>query len=99
MTSAVTRVSARAGGALLLLYPGATASVLVGAHGMPVRRFLPLMMTGIVLGALLTRVLATAAAGPVNAVAAFSDRYAAPIGLVLLVLVAAAAVLPRRSPR
>jgi membrane protein DedA with SNARE-associated domain len=92
----VQRLSARFGSALLVLYPGATASVLAGANGLPVRRFLPLMMTGIVLAALLTRLLATAAAGPLTTAAAALDRWALPAGLVLLALVVLAQLRPRR---
>ena len=83
----VERLSTRFGGVLLVVYPGATASVLAGANGMPVRRFLPLMLTGIVGAALLTRLLATAAAGPLTSAAAALDRWAVPAGLVLLALV------------
>jgi membrane protein DedA with SNARE-associated domain len=92
----VQRLSARFGSALLVLYPGATASVLAGANGLPLRRFLPLMVTGIVLAALLTRLLATAAAGPLTAAAAALDRWALPAGLVLLALVVLAQLRPRR---
>ena len=81
------RLSPRAASALLLLYPGATASVLAGANGLPVRRFLPLMIAGIVLAALVTRLLASAAAGPLTAAAAALDRWAVPAGLGLLALV------------
>jgi membrane protein DedA with SNARE-associated domain len=84
-------------GPLLLLYPGATASVLAGVNGLPVRRFLPLMVTGIVLAALLTRLLAVAAAGPLTAAAAVLDRWAGPAGLVLLALVALVQLRPRRG--
>lgn len=92
----VQRLSARAGGALLLLYPGATASVLAGANGLPVRRFLPLMVAGIVLAALLTRLLAHAAASPLTAAAAALDRWAVPAGVVLLALVLLTQLRPRR---
>ncbi len=90
------RCSARAGGALLLLYPGATASVLAGVTGLPLRRFLPLMVTGIVLAAVLTRLLASAAAEPLTAAASALDRWAVPAGLVLLAAVVLAQVRPRR---
>jgi membrane protein DedA with SNARE-associated domain len=92
----VQRLSARAGGVLLLLYPGATASVLAGANDLPARRFLPLMVTGIVLAALLTRLLATAAAGQLTAAAAALDRWAVPAGLVLLALVVLVQLRPGR---
>ena len=92
----VQRLSRRAGGWLLLLYPGATASVLAGANGMPVRRFLPLMVTGIVLAAGLTRLLATAAASPLTAAAEALDRWAVPAGLVLVGMVLLVQLRPRR---
>jgi membrane protein DedA with SNARE-associated domain len=79
-----------------VLYPGATASVLAGANGVPVRRFVPLMLTGIVLAALLTRLLATAAAGPLTAAAAALDRWALPAGLALVVLVVLVQLRPGR---
>jgi membrane protein DedA with SNARE-associated domain len=98
-TAVVQRLSTRFGGALLIFYPGATASVLAGANAMPVRRFLPLMVTGLVLAALLARVLVSAAAGPLTAVAAAVDRYAVPVGLVLLAAVVLAQLRPgRRGP-
>ncbi len=80
------RVSARLGGALLLLYPGATASVLAGANGLPVRRFLPLMLTGIVGAAVLTRLVASVASDPLTAAATALNRWAVPAGLALLAL-------------
>lgn len=92
----VQRLSTRFGSALLVLYPGATASVLAGANGVPVRRFLPLMLTGIVLAAVLTRLLASAASGPLTAAAAALDRWALPAGLALLALVVLAQLRPRR---
>jgi len=95
LVTAFQRLSARGGGVLLVLYPGATASVLAGANGLPVRRFLPLMAGGIVLGALLSRVLAAAAPGPVTAVATFVDRYALAVGAGLLAVAVLGTVLPR----
>jgi membrane protein DedA with SNARE-associated domain len=89
-------LSGRFGSALLLLYPGATASVLAGADALPVRRFLPLMTTGLVLAALLTRLVATAAEGPLTAAAAALDRWAVLAGLVLLALVVLAQLRPGR---
>jgi membrane protein DedA with SNARE-associated domain len=86
----------RFGSALLLLYPGATASVLAGVNGLPLRRFLPLMVTGIVLAAVLTRLLASAAAGPLTAAAAWLDRWALPAGVVLLALVVVGQLRPWR---
>lgn len=92
----VQRLSARFGSPLLLVYPGATSSVLSGVNGVPLRRFLPLMTTGIVLSALLTRLLASAASGPLTAAAAFLDRWAVPAGLVLLALVVLSQLRPVR---
>jgi membrane protein DedA with SNARE-associated domain len=83
LTTAGRRLSVRAGGALLVLYPGAAASVLAGANGMPVRRFAPLMVTGIVLSAVLARLLATAAAGPLTAAADWVDDHVLLLGGVL----------------
>lgn len=85
------RLFTRARGPALLLYPGATVSVLAGATRMPARRFFPLLLAGLLLWALLTRFLATAAAGPVAAVVAFVDAYAVALAAVLLVVV----VLPQ----
>lgn len=78
-------LSARFGGALLLLYPGATASVLAGVNGMPVRRFLPLMVSGITAAALLARGIAAAAGDRLTAVADQVERSALLLGGVLLV--------------
>ena len=92
----VQRLSARFGSALLLVYPGATSSVLAGVNAVPLRRFLPLMSTGIVLSGVLTRLLASAAAAPLTAAAAFLDRWAVPAGLVLLALVVLSQLRPVR---
>lgn len=81
----VQSLSARLGGALLLLYPGATASVLAGVNGMPVRRFLPLMVAGITAAALLTRALAAAAGDRLVGIADLVDRSALLLGGLLLV--------------
>lgn len=95
----VQRLATRFGSVLLVVWPGATSSVLAGANGIPVRRFLPLMLTGIVLSALLTRLLATAASGPLTAAAGFLDRWAVPAGLVLLGLVVLSQLRPGRKGR
>lgn len=91
----VQRLSARFGGPLLLLYPGATASVLAGVNGMPVRRFLPLMVAGLTAAALLARAIASAASGPLAQIADLVERSALPLGLVLLVGAAGWSVLGR----
>jgi len=87
--------SARFGGLLLLLYPGATASVLAGVNGMPVRRFLPLMVGGITAAALLARGIAAAADEGLTAVADQVDRSAVALGAVLLVATVVWAVRTR----
>ena len=92
----VQRLSLRFGGALLVFWPGATSSLLAGVNGVPVRRFLPLVLTGIVLAALLTRLLATAAARPLTAAAEVLDRWAVPAGLALFGLVVLAQWRPGR---
>ena len=92
----VQRLSARFGTVLLVVWPGATSSVLAGANGIPARRFLPLMLTGMVLAALLTRTLATAAARPLTAAAEVLDRWAVPAGLALLALTLLAQLRPGR---
>ena len=95
----VQSLSARFGGLLLLLYPGATASVLAGVNGMPVRRFLPLMVAGITAAALLARGLVLAAGDRLTAVAEQVDRYAVALGAVLLVATLVWAVLTRDRQR
>jgi hypothetical protein len=90
----VQRLSSRFGLLLLVVWPGATSSVLAGVNGIPARRFLPLMLTGMVLAALLTRLLATAAAGPLAVAAAFLDRWAVPAGLVLFGLMVLSQLRP-----
>lgn len=84
-TAVFSRLSVRFGGPLLVLYPGATSSVLAGINAMPVRRFLPLTLTGLLLAASVTRLLAAAASGPVAEVSALLDRYAISAGVVLVV--------------
>jgi membrane protein DedA with SNARE-associated domain len=93
------RLSTRFGGALLVLWPGATSSVLAGANGIPVRRFLPLVLTGFVLSALLTRLLATAATGPLSAAAEVLDRWALPAGVALFAVMVLTELLRRRRER
>lgn len=95
----VQSLSSRFGGLLLLLYPGATASVLAGANGMPVRRFLPLMVAGITAAALLARGLVVAAGDRLTAVAEQVDRSAVALGAVLLVATLVWAVLTRDRQR
>lgn len=87
----------RASAVLLVLYPRATASLLAGAGGLRTRTFLPLMLTGLVVGAVVSRVLAGVAAGPVDALAGFVDRHVIALGAVLLAAAAVAGV--RRRPR
>lgn len=96
LTRVFVRVYARVGGGLLILYPGATASVLAGANGMPARRFAPLMLTGLLVGALVTRFLAGAASGPVTAAAGWVDEHAVPLGLALLAAVVVTQLVSRR---
>ena len=96
VTATAQRISARAGAVLLVVYPGATSSVLAGVNAMPVRRFLPLALTGLTLAALLARVLATAAAVPLILAAGFVDQYAIPLGVALLVGVVVSQVVQRR---
>lgn len=95
----VQRLSTRFGLVLLVVWPGATSSVLAGVNGIPARRFLPLMLTGIVLSALLTRALANAATGPLTAAAAVLDRWAVPVGLALFGLVVLTQLLHGRRDR
>lgn len=94
VTHTVQRLSLRFGSVLLVLWPGATSSILAGANGVSVRRFVPLALTGLVLAALLTRLLAAAASGPLTAAAAVLDRWAVPAGLVLFALVALSQLRP-----
>ena len=81
---------------LLVLFPGATASVLAGVTGLRAAAFLPLMLTGLILGALLSRTLAAAAAGPVAALAGFIDRHVLLWGAAILAVVAIVKVVQRR---
>ena len=99
VTRAVVRVWARAGGLLLVVYPGATSSVLAGANAMPLRRFVPLMLTGLLLSAVLTRIIADSASGLVAPAAAFVEQYAVPLGLALLAGVVATQLVRRRATR
>ena len=81
---------------LLVLFPGATASVLAGVTRLRATTFLPLMLTGLVLGALLSRTLAALAAGPVTALASFLDRHVILLGAAVMVIAALVEVLQRR---
>ena len=98
-TRIVVRVWAKAGGLLLIVYPGATSSVLAGAAAMPLRRFVPLMLTGLLLSAVLTRFIADSASEFVTAAADRVDEYAVPLGLVLLAGVVVTQLVNRRRAR
>lgn len=83
--TAVQRLFGRAGGPLLVLFPGATVSVLAGATGVSWRRFLPLIFSGVLLAAVLTRALAAVASGPLVALTELIGTYALPLGAALVV--------------
>jgi len=89
-------LSGRTAMVLLVLFPGATASVLAGVTRLRAAAFLPLMLTGLLLGALLSLTLATVAAGPVTALSGFIDRHVLLLGAAVLAVVAFAEVLKRR---
>ena len=89
-------LSRRTAMVLLVLFPGATASVLAGVTRLRATTFLPLMLTGLVLGALLSRTLAALAAGPVTALASFLDRHVILLGAAVMVIAALVEVLQRR---
>ena len=89
-------LSGRTAMILLVLFPGATASVLAGVTRLRATAFLPLMLTGLILGALLSRTLAVVAAGPVTALAGFTDRNVVLLGAAVLAVVALVKVLQRR---
>ena len=95
-THAPQLLSRRTAMVLLVLFPGATASVLAGVTRLRATTFLPLMLTGLVLGALLSRTLAALAAGPVTALAGFLDRHVILLGAAVIVVVALVEVLQRR---
>ena len=95
-THAPRTASGRTAMVLLVLFPGATASVLAGVTRLRATAFLPLMLTGLVLGALLSRALAAAAAGPVTALAAFIDQHVLLLGAAVLAVAALVEVLQRR---
>ena len=95
-THAPRTASGRTAMVLLVLFPGATASVLAGVTGLRAAAFLPLMLTGLILGALLSRTLAAAAAGPVTALAGFIDRHVLLWGAAILAVVAIVKVVQRR---
>lgn len=94
----VPRLAAgRASPVLLVVYPGATASVLAGAGRLRPRTFVPLMLAGLVLGAAVSRVLAGVAAGPVETVAGFVDRHVVVLGVVLLLVAVVVGVRQGRT--
>jgi membrane protein DedA with SNARE-associated domain len=99
VTRAVVRVWGRVGGLLLIVYPGATSSVLAGTNAMPLRRFVPLMLTGLLLSAVLTRVIADSAGGLVTPAAALVEQHAVPLGLVLLAGVVVTQLVRRHAAR
>ena len=77
------RLFRRAGGPLLVLFPGATVSVLAGATGVPFRRFLPLVFCGVLLAAVVTRGLASVAADPLGALVDLVTRHPVALGAAL----------------
>ena len=88
-------LSGRVPCALLVVYPGATASVLAGIARLRPPAFLPLMLTRLLVGAAVSRMLAMVAGGPVARVAALVDQHALLLGAVLLALAALAAARRR----
>lgn len=83
----VQRGFARAQVPLVLLYPGALVSVLAGSSGVPARRFFPLLLAGLTGWAVLTRVVASLAAGPLARTTGWLALHAPSAAVFLLVAV------------
>jgi membrane protein DedA with SNARE-associated domain len=86
----VERLFRRARLPLLVVYPGATVSVLAGATDLPLRRFVPFVLAGVLLSALLACLLTVVASGPLLAVVDAVQSHALLLGAGLLVLAVAA---------
>ena len=95
----VQRLFGRAAGPLLVLFPGATVSVLAGATGLSWRRFFPLILSGVLLAAVLTRALAAVASGPLVALTEVIGTYALPLGVALVVVAVGSEVVRARRAR
>lgn len=95
----VTRVYGRLAVPAVLLFPGALVCVLAGATGMPPRRFVTLNLTGSVAAVVGLRLLAEAAAGPLDAVVDFSDRNAGWLTAVFATVTVVVLLIDRRRGR
>lgn len=95
----LARAFGRARGPLLVLWPGATVSVLAGTTRMQLRRFLPLVAVGVLLSAAVARLLTRVAAGPLVTVSRVVEQNALAVGAVLLVAVVATELLRARRGR
>ena len=89
------RIWAKVGAPVLVVSPGWWCSVLAGATGMSVRRFLPLTLLGVALNATMTLLVARAAASPIEVVSDLLREHAVAVTGVA-VLAAATVVLLRR---
>ncbi|MCU1692724.1 MAG: hypothetical protein JWM64_1815 [Frankiales bacterium] len=86
----VHRVFSRARVPLVLLYPGALVSVLAGSSSVPARQFFPVLLVGLTGWALLTRTVASLAAGPVRLLSdALLDHARLASALLVVVVVGA----------
>ncbi len=92
------RIWAKVGAPVLVVSPGWWCSVLAGATGMRVARFLPLVLTGVAVNAGLTALVAAAAAEPLTAAGEALREHAVPL-TVGMAVVAVTAVLARRRLR
>lgn len=95
----VERLFGRAAVPLLVLFPGATVSVLAGATGRSFRRFFPFILSGVLLAAVLTRLLAEVASGPLVALTDLIGTYALPLGVALVVVAVGSEVVRSRRAR
>lgn len=95
----VRRVFVRLAVPAVLLFPGALVCVLAGATGMPPRRFVALNLAGSVAAVAALRLLADAAAGPLGAVVAFSDRNVGWLTTVFAAVTVVVLLIDRRRTR
>ncbi len=92
------RIWAKVGAPVLVVSPGWWCSVLAGATGMRLARFLPLVLAGVAINAGITLLVAAAAADPIAAASEALHDHAVPL-TVGMVVTAVTVVLARRWRR
>jgi membrane protein DedA with SNARE-associated domain len=82
----VEQLFRRVGNVAVLVFPGVLVCVLAGSTGMPPRRFVTLNLLGSLLAVVTLRLLANAAAEPLDVIVRFNDQNATWLTVVTVVV-------------